>query len=189
MIKKIIAVICFYPIVVYADSCMKPQDPWLELTIAIRQGNLPDISCFIKFVNINGYDSTDIKLNTPLHLAVKYNQINSVKHLVKLGADKESFNLFHETPLYFSVRKGRDDIAAYLILNGANIEAKDYSGASIVYLAVRRNNFSLVNLLLEKGARTNLQIETSNGKVDFLNYAKIVGDKKIIDLIMNKQKR
>jgi len=101
-------------------------------------------------------------LNRALFDAVKANNLERVKELIKNGADVMASNEYGYTPLHKAcMNKSNFEIAKLLIEKGADVNAKlsennnDYTGYSTLHFAVKENNFKLTKLLVENGADVN----------------------------------
>lgn len=88
---------------------------------------------------------------------------NSVKGLLKSGADANVRNHEGETPLMvLAFHHDNPEIAKILIDHGADIEAKDNSNDTPIIEAAWGGRPNLTKLLIEKGAKVNAQ--SANGK-------------------------
>ena len=63
---------------------------------------------------------------TPLHMAVIRNDVQSVKTLILHGANVNARNDFNETPLYHAASNLNIETARILLENGADVNAKGY---------------------------------------------------------------
>ncbi len=127
-------------------------------------------------VNVNVRDSYD---ETPLHIAVRSNNLEAVIYLVKQGADLEAKNRSGDTPLQLAAGKAlkpkmKDDddeeikaiynrrIVAYLIEKGADVNTSDVVGWTPLHHAARFNNMPVIKLLVEHGADLYAQADLSS---------------------------
>jgi ankyrin repeat protein len=119
-------------------------------------------------------DKTD---STPLHFAVRTNQLSFVKHL--LGADANP-NVQDEngiTPLHSAVRTKKLAIVSALLDAKANPNMTDEYGNTPLHTAVRANSAPIVSALLRAGARTNIKNASHSTPLDEAirrGYPKIV---------------
>ncbi|XP_010688204.2 uncharacterized protein LOC104902203 [Beta vulgaris subsp. vulgaris] len=101
-----------------------------------------------------------VMVQTPLHVAAGYNNVEIVKVLLDWkGVEKvelEAKNMYGETPLHMAAKNGCNDAAKLLLSHGAYIEAKANNGMTPLHLAVwhslRSDDCSTVNTLLEYNA-------------------------------------
>lgn len=95
--------------------------------------------------------------NTPLHLAIKNNDLNTVKWLLKHGANTRYLNSKGKTPLYLAVELDRQDIAEILLKRDVFMNIDCRSSMSPVLVAASNGNEYLFNLLLSNGGKLNLK--------------------------------
>ncbi|KNA20954.1 hypothetical protein SOVF_047660 [Spinacia oleracea] len=99
-------------------------------------------------------------VQTPLHVAAGYNNVEIVKVLLNwTGLEKvelEAKNMYGETPLHMAAKNGCNEAAKLLLSYGAFVEAKANNGMTPLHLAVwhslRSDDCSTVNTLLEYNA-------------------------------------
>ncbi|PUU83419.1 ankyrin repeat-containing domain protein [Tuber borchii] len=115
---------------------------------------------------------------TPLALACYVNRLDSVKLLLKAGADAEVpvTNRGWRRALHFAVGEGSVKIVKELLESGADVNRKrsdiDSDGASPLHIAARTGDLAVVEMLLKAGAdftsldkdgKTPLQISMESG--------------------------
>lgn len=93
---------------------------------------------------------------TPIILATYRNQFETVKWLIRNGADN-SLNSPEGIALHGACYKGNLEIATFLIDNGSDINSIGGRGASPLIYAVMSENIELVRMLLERGADKNIR--------------------------------
>ena len=86
---------------------------------------------------------------TPLHWAVRKDNLEITKFLIASGANVNSKDLLDRLPLHFAVSVA---IAELLISAGSDVNAKGYMGLSSLGWAVRRGNKEMQDLLKQHGA-------------------------------------
>ena len=93
-----------------------------------------------------------------LHEAVKKRDIETVRLLIKTGADLNAWDRTDGwTPLHMAVYHGYTDIAEILVNAGANVDGKDqYNNAPLHYGALLGRK-DTVRLLIDKGADVNIK--------------------------------
>lgn len=109
------------------------------------------------------------KKETPIMIAVQYDQFNMVKFLIETHADVQKtaigifkkkfffimfFNLlyFNRSPLFYA---NIGSIAGILIDSGAAIEHKDDDGMTALHSSAERGKVEVCKVLIEKGAQVN----------------------------------
>lgn len=152
-------------------ACTSSQDVWLDLTVAIRQGQLVEFNCLYPQLNKQNFDPADHYENTPLHLAAKYNQVAMIKFLLAQGVNVNSKNALDQAALLLAIQANASDAAAYLIFHGADIEAADYAGRTMLFWAIDAHNAAITRLLLEKGANSRQVYNQTEVKYSALEYA------------------
>ena len=126
----------------------------------------------------NALDCLDYSGRTPLHEAVKKNNMiivnlllekqsrmihNKCKHWQKLHLiDSSERERYYEgvcdcgyTPLHVAARYDHHQLAALLIRKGARVDDRDCSGATPLHIAARYDHHQLAALLIRKGARVD----------------------------------
>ncbi len=96
---------------------------------------------------------------TPLHVAICNRHIEVIEYLVAKKADLEATDFKGQRPLYLATSKKAIEAMNVLIDAGADINAlsgKDVKNTAL-HLAISLNNLALVNLLLQKGADTEVR--------------------------------
>lgn len=81
--------------------------------------------------------------------------INTLQHLVKLGADLEIKDLEGRTPLHVSAWQGMTSVVQTLIQLGAHIDAVDGEGRTALHMCAWNGHTDIVALLIELGADVN----------------------------------
>jgi hypothetical protein len=153
------------------SACEVLADPWLTLSVSIREGDEAGFDCALPQVHIDGHDPTDIWGNTPLHMAAKYDQAALATRLLEAGADINRANAANATPLRMAIDRSADDTAATLILLGANLEFADAQGRTALFWAVTRNNLPITRLLLREGADPHQVLTLFSGSETLRDYA------------------
>jgi ankyrin repeat protein len=117
------------------------------LEAAAHQGNLELIDLLIK----NGAE-VNLPAGKPLHYAVQKDFLEVVKFLLDAGAD---VNRQAGSPLHMAVHSGHLEILGLLLDSGADVNA-EWSLSSPICYAVRMVNVEVVEMLLARGARTDI---------------------------------
>jgi uncharacterized protein len=100
---------------------------------------------------------------TPLHMAVRANDIASVQRLLRAGADPSSSNRYGITPLSLAAENGNAEMMTTLLKAGADAKAMLPGGQTLLMTASRTGNPEVVKLLLDRGLDPNAR-ETTNGE-------------------------
>ena len=128
------------------------QKSKISLHQAISKGNE---KCILQYIE-NGSDLNmkDHKGLTPLLLALKHNQLEIAKILIKHGADIELANKGGRTPLHFAIELGSIELTKAILERNANINAKDKKGMTPLHYASAFDfdNPDMAQLLIANGA-------------------------------------
>lgn len=106
---------------------------------------------------------------TPLHSAVGYGDLNTVKYLVKAGINITASDDDADTALHCAAAYGKQEILEYLLETFRNqssanmkdsikayLDQKDRSGRTALLCAVRRGHLEAAQVLLRAGATADL---------------------------------
>ena len=124
---------------------------------AAMRGDTNALTVFSEY----GFDMnmTDITLQcSPLHVACTMNNVHTVNHLVKLGADVNALDGAKHTPLYNECVAGRLEMVQALISHGADVNSKD----NPLYAACSVDQTNIVEYLVQHGADVNKKKHTSD---------------------------
>ena len=100
---------------------------------------------------------------TPLHLAIRWDQIRLAGILLEHGADANAENNDGMTPLHvLSKTKIKDegdvlDFVVLLLKHGAEVNRRGKDNETPLHLAIRWDRFKLAGILLEHGADANVE--------------------------------
>ncbi len=84
-------------------------------------------------------NAQDIRLNTPLHTAVRAFSKSGIEQLIEAGAQVDVPNVRGETPLFLAVKKDAWQLIPTLIEAGASLDVTDTVGNSLMQIAANRN--------------------------------------------------
>ena len=92
-----------------------------------------------------------------LHVAINKRDVESVKLLIKQGADINNLgrNGIEGSALHLAVRSNQQEIAQLLIDLGAVVDMRDYNDYTPLHNAAWNGNLDMVKLLLKAGADLN----------------------------------
>ncbi|XP_057592299.1 transient receptor potential cation channel subfamily A member 1 [Hippopotamus amphibius kiboko] len=92
--------------------------------------------------------------NTPLHWAAKKNQVESVKFLLRKGANPNLRNCTMMAPLHVAVQGLYNDVVKVLIEHSStDVNLEGENGSTALIIACFTDNSEAVQLLLNKGAK------------------------------------
>lgn len=177
---------------------------------AVKDINEPKVYKLVQAgADVNGVDRNG---KTPLHLAAPIGRLSLVKYLVEHGADLHLKDSAHKTPLVYAIEKNHIKVIMYLseeaakykpsekadiftaakkgdteqvrlFLESADINGLNKDGKTALHIACEYAREDTVKLLLSRDIDKN--IRDYDGR-DALNYAKLSGNKKIIELLQDK---
>jgi ankyrin repeat protein len=116
----------------------------------------------------------------PIHTAVDYRRLESVRELVRLGSDIDAESRNGITPLYLACERGDLPIAEYLVAHGAKVNHA--GGYNPLHEAAYRGRVDLVSLLLKHGANINLQNRSGTS----LHMASVGDHPEVVSLLLER---
>jgi len=118
----------------------------------------------VKYLVENGVDinKSNTSGDTPLSVAVDYNNKIVIKYLVDHGADINMITKSGETFLIRTIKNGYMDMFKYLITCGADVNKEDNNGDTPLIISAEFKNKYLVKYLIECGADINKENELGN---------------------------
>ena len=88
----------------------------------------------------------DVKGQTPLFVAVKFNRINTVKLLLKFGANPDGSHINSSTPVHLAARENFQQVLSILLKYGGDVNGRQsnkislnnkcYNGTTPLYISV-----------------------------------------------------
>jgi len=119
------------------------------LHLAVQQG---DISGIRKILKTHRYNVNSIEAKygfTPLHVAVKYNQLETAQYLLKHHANVEASTRKNLSPLYIAILNNSVSMLQLLINKGVNLNPiKKFDRKSPLHTAIENANYDMVMILL-----------------------------------------
>jgi ankyrin repeat protein len=100
---------------------------------------------------------------TPLHRAVRSDDLPAVQRLLRAGANPSAANRYGITPLSLAASNGNAAIIETLLKAGADTKANLPGGQTVLMTAARTGNADAVKLLLAHGGDPNAS-ESTNGE-------------------------
>jgi len=121
------------------------------LTEAAAEGKTNDVIKLLEGgnISINGKDTNH---QTALYRACNLGKSQTVRELLKRGADCNIDGQDQKTPLYIAVSQCHPAIVELLLQYGAHIDDFGPDEVTALHLAVRQKNFALLVILLRYGA-------------------------------------
>lgn len=107
----------------------------------------------LSHTNLVNVDQKDGDGNTALSLAAGIENIDSIRLLLKAGADVNSINRIGQTPLMMACALGNIELVKLLLKNGADASMKDSSNRSTSFYA--DNNRQIIGLLIKSLQKIN----------------------------------
>jgi cytohesin len=119
---------------------------------AVKAGNRAAVRTLVtkSTVNTPGADGM-----TALHWAVRADDLDTVKLLVKAGANVSAANRYGITPLSLAATNGNSVITRALLAAGANPNAPGPDGETVLMTAARAGSADVVTALLDRGVNVN----------------------------------
>lgn len=111
---------------------------------------------------VNRYNTN--RPNTPLHLAVRNRDTETVEMLLNNGANINARNKFGHTPLHISICNKKIEIIQLLLRRGAYVNERDNNGMTPLHIAVIRGHLQVADCLLKHGADTSIKCYTRHQK-------------------------
>jgi uncharacterized protein len=125
------------------------------------------------------FGSEGVDTGPELYQAVVRGDVESVRRLLKAGADVEGINLNSgETALRRAVTQGDSRLFLLLVQAGGDIEGRNKDGVTPLLSAVRQGNKEMVTLLLQAGA----DVDVNDTRMGVLSVAAQAGDSELVRL-------
>ena len=139
--------------------------------------------------NLNQVDEEGL---TPIHHAVKEEDIEAVEFLIEVGAEVDVSDQDGKTPLHYSSENGLSEISEVLLGAGASVEAfcddsitSISEGITPIHLASREGHLDVVKSLRETGsAPVDLQDKEKRGRTP-LYYAAENGQSQVVRYLVD----
>lgn len=159
-----------------------PKDTALHK--AANQGELPTVEELVKSGEVK-VDAPGAQDRTALQRACGGNQLECVKLLLELGADKNKTDKAGRTPMHWAAIGGHCDIVEHLLGLKVNLAAQTSSGQTPLHSAIDGDKLEVVKLIIghhEQGNAIDFDIKDKEGKTCF-DLAKEKGNKEIAKMI------
>ena len=152
-----------------------------ELFDALKNNDLPKVKTLLKD-NPQLLSSRDESGNTPLHLAVRQKQNETISYLLSEGADVNCANTNQFTPLHLSSNLGSLEITRLLIENGADVRLADYQLYTPLHYAAANGFNDVAAILVKSGAPP--EAKNTYGRTPLLLCARERGTPEIARLLI-----
>lgn len=114
------------------------------------EGNQPSLMLYYFNKKIFDISCQDFNKSTPLHWACYSGAFESIKFLINLNAEINSFDKNELTPLHLATLYNKKNIVVKLLQNGAVKDVTNSKGETPLYLAWKRKYKKIYDLLNEK---------------------------------------
>ncbi len=96
--------------------------------------------------------TADADGTTPLHWAVRHDDLKAADALIKAGADVKATNRYGVTPMYLAALNGSAPMIRLLLDAGVDANSANPGGETALMTAARTGKIDAVKLLLDRGA-------------------------------------
>ncbi|XP_050514130.1 ankyrin-3-like [Diabrotica virgifera virgifera] len=151
----------------------KRGDGETPLQICVRQGNLSAARRLIES-GARSYLERGVSGNSPMHLAVQYNQKEMLEYFFKMGISADFQTVRGYSLLHEAVECGKPQMVEFLLQNGANTESKMNSFTAL-HMASTFMYFDVIQVLLNNGADVMAVDKNGQRPLDFL-YENFIDD-------------
>lgn len=108
---------------------------------------------------------------SPLHLASRYNHVDTCKVLLRAGISKDSKTKVDRTPLHFAVYQGNVEIVELLLSSKCEVDARDMLKMTALHWAVEKRHDKIVEMLLQHGADPNAESKFGKSPITIASEA------------------
>lgn len=117
------------------DANMALSNQYTLLTYAIKNKQYDIVKYLIHIgADVNKRDN---KLDTPIFIAVKNNDVTAVNILADANANLDSVDILKRAPLIYCIEKGYENLGTLLIKRGADINVTNGIGEGTLSMAIR----------------------------------------------------
>lgn len=155
-----------------------------QLMELLRAGDWPAVKALLHkeptAVNRRGFGGS-----TPLMYAVLYGDVEAVRFLLENGAEANLRNEAGATALMWAM----DDLdkTRLLLRNGADVNARSDDGRTPLLVASScRQSYDVIKLLLDRGARLSIVVNSYRGPLTPLRLAAESGDEAVLRLLLDR---
>ncbi|MES2606780.1 MAG: ankyrin repeat domain-containing protein [Pseudomonadota bacterium] len=167
--KPLVRLALLAPLFVFQDVSAQSLDATdnraLDLLAALKAGDAQSAQVLLDGVrNVNAPEADG---TTALHYAVRNNELELMKALLRKNADVNARTRYGITPIYLAAQNGSADALALLLKAGANPNEQYREGETVLHTAARTGEYKSVELLLKAGAAVDAR-ETWHGQTPLM---------------------
>ncbi|TGO81945.1 hypothetical protein BPOR_0964g00030 [Botrytis porri] len=118
---------------------------------------------------------------TALHYASFQGHLNTMKELLKAGADLHAQNRWGETPLHVAAEDGQYQACQLLISAGANVLSRDFEKLCPIHNAIWGEYPQIVEVMVKELVRSDILCEDGS---DLLAYACRFGNAETVEILV-----
>jgi ankyrin repeat protein len=126
--------------------------------------------------------STDPDGTTPLHWAVRHDDLKTAETLIKAGADVKAANRYGVTPIGLAATNGSAAMIRKLLDAGVDPNSANPGGETALMTAARTGKVDAVTLLLDRGAKVNAKDDVHGQTA--LMWAVLENHADVVDLLL-----
>ncbi len=150
-----------------------------EVFTTIQEGDSEAVEALVKARQINHYRHSE-EGETPLTIAIKNNDVDKVKLLVKDALENYK-NTNGETPLTLAIKVGNPEVTR-LVMRRAKSSLRNEFGETPLFLAIAKGDIILMQDLISKGA--DVDIKTKG--ITPLSQAAVMNNHRAVSLLIKR---
>lgn len=137
----------------YAQSLGSTDSRAIDLLAALKAGD--ERSAHVLLDGVSNVNTTEADGTTALHYAVRNNDIDMTRQLLRKKADVNVRTRYGVTPIYLAAQNGSAEVLSLLLKAGANPNELYREGETVLHTAARTGEYKSVELLLKAGAKVD----------------------------------
>ena len=148
----------------------------MDMLTAAKYGNITHIKKLLQ-QGMKVDQTRERNGDTALHVAVRYGQLDTIKFLLKNGADINAQNMYGGKPIHKALRWGHDSVVQLLAKKGADVSILQQFGDTKLHRAARNGHPEIVKLHIDNGDeinKTNLFGDTALHRAAWNGHLEIV---------------
>ncbi|HRR15790.1 MAG TPA: ankyrin repeat domain-containing protein [Bacteroidales bacterium] len=111
----------------------------------------------LRYISLLRGPEAELNLNYALLTAAAEGKINSIRWLIKYGADVNTSTMEGVTPLHFAVGNDKTEAVKVLLEYGPKLDVLSNYSESPLHIAVKKNNTEIAEILARAGADVNIR--------------------------------